>query len=105
MNNLSIWCEGDLIPHLEDSIRNGDFTDMEHTEEMTALLEANGLSAECWVYGSYCRPLHSSWFRVEGATIIHTTHRQPYSYAIMPARMSTDEVNSNELDLVSRPAR
>ena len=77
----------------------------EHTEEMITLLQEHNLPVESWVYGSYCRPLHGSWFRVEGATIIHTTHNSPYSYAVMPARMAREDVDGNELDLVSRPAR
>lgn len=101
------WCEEDEWLHVQQSFEQGDFTIMnEHTEEMIALLEANGLPAESWVYGSYSRPLHGSWFRVEDATIIHHEHcQQPYSYAVVTARMARADVDGNELTLVSRPAR
>jgi len=78
---------------------------MEHTQEMIVLLEQNRLSADSWVYGSYCRPLSGTWFRVPGATLIQTGHNDPYTYAVVSEPLPREDVNANELDLVSRPAR
>jgi len=77
----------------------------EHSDEMIAFLTLHGLSVQSWVYGSYGRPLHGSWFRLEGCTILQTTHQRPYSYAVVPARMVRADVDGNELELVSRPVR
>jgi hypothetical protein len=101
--------EDDEMVHIIDSIESGDFEMViEHTEEMIALLEANGLTAECWVYGSWCRPLSGTWFRVEGVTLIQNDQRhrgEAYTYAVSATRLSREDINANELDLVSRPAR
>ncbi len=95
----SVWVEG--VRHYLDS---GD-REVEHTAEMIALLEQNGLHANSWVYGSYCRPLSGTWFRVPGATLIQTGHNDPYTYAVVSEPLPREDVNANELDLVSRPAR
>lgn len=106
MLNDRLSGQGDVLAHIEDSFRNGDFTDMEHTEEMIALLQSYNLTAEYWVYGSYCRPLSGTWFRVEGATLMqNTASNSPYTYVAFASRQATVDVDANELDLVSRPAR
>ena len=75
------------------------------TEEVMTLLAQYNLPATSWVYGSFGRALHSSWFRIPGTTIMHTTHNSPYSYVATPERMASEDVEGNELQLVSRPQR
>ncbi len=78
----------------------------EHSEEMIALLRSYNLPPESWVYGSYCRPLSGTWFRVPGATLMqNTANNSPYTYVAFASRLARVDVDASELDLVSRPAR
>jgi hypothetical protein len=79
----------------------------EHDEAMLALLRTYGMSPTCWVYGSPCRPLLGMWFHIEGAQIVEADVQATrcYSYAIVPRRLTREEIDAHELVLISRPAR